>query len=83
MFKNLKKKTKNNFNKKNVNFFGSNCPTFVFVQNLFITLVSQINLLHKLYFHVCYERAYDDKKFQNFNIKTLTTIKLQKLAWGI
>ena len=75
MFRNLKKKTKEDSNEKKVkNNFFCNYPTFVFDQKLFITLVSQINFLHKLYSHVHYEKAYEHKKFQNFNIKTLTTI---------
>ena len=76
MFKNLKEKTEKNFNsKKNSNFFFfSSCPTFVFDQKLLITLVSQIIILHKLYSHVCYAMAYHHKKFQIFNIKTLTII---------
>ena len=75
MFRNLKKKTKKNLMKKKVkNKFFSTCPTFVFDQKLFITLVSQINILHKLYSHVRYAMAYYHKKFQNFNIKTLTIV---------
>ena len=76
MFRNLKKKTKKNIQlKKEVkNKFFSSYPTFIFDQKLFITFVSQINVLHKLYSHVCYAMAYHHKKFQNFNIKTLTII---------
>ena len=70
MFRNLKK-TKKKLKKKVKNNFFSICPTFVFDQKLFITLVSQIN---KLCFHVHYVMAYHHKKFQNFNIKTLTII---------
>ena len=75
MFRNLKKKKNKIQLKKKVktNFFSS-CPTFIFDQNLFITLVSQINILHKLYSHVRYAMAYHHKKFQNFSIKTLTII---------
>ena len=73
MFRNLKKKIEKNSNDKKVkNNFFSSCPTFVFDQKLFINLVSQINILHKLYFHVHYAMAYHHKKFQNFNINTLT-----------
>ena len=75
MFRNLKKKIEKNSNEKKVkNDFFSSCSTFVLDQKLFIILVSQINILHKLYFHVCYAMAYYHKKFQNFNIKTLTII---------
>ena len=75
MLRNLKKKTEKNSNKKKVkNKFLSSCPIFVFDQKLFITFVSQINILHKLYSHVRYAMAYHQKKFQNFNIKTLTII---------
>ena len=76
MFRNLKKKTekKNLMKNKVKNNFFSSCPFFVFDQKLFITLVSQINILHKLYSHVHYAMAYHHKKFQNFNIKTLTII---------
>ena len=75
MFRNLKKITKEiSILKKSQNNFFCNYPTFVFEQNLFIILVSQINFLHRLYFHVHYEKAHKQKKFQNFNIKTLTTI---------
>ena len=75
MFGNLKKKTKKIQLKKKVktNFFSS-CPTFIFYQKLIITLVSQINILRKLYSDVRYAMAYHHKKFQNFNIKTLTII---------
>ena len=75
MLRNLKKKVeKNSIKKKVKNNFFYNCPTFVFDQNMFIPLVSQINILHKLYSHVCYAMTYHHKKFQNFNIKTLTII---------
>ena len=75
MFKNLKKKIeKYSIEKKSQKQFFSSCPAFVFDQKLFITLVSQINILHKLYSHVCHAMAYHHKKFQNFNIKTLITI---------
>ena len=75
MFRNLKKKTKKiSIEKKTQNKFFSSYPTFDFNQKLFITLVSQINILHKLYSHVRYAMAYHHKKFQNFNIKTLTII---------
>ena len=75
MFRNLKKKKKISIEKKKVkNNFFSSCPTFVFDQKLFITLASQINILHKLYSHVQYAMTYHHKKFQNFNIKTLTII---------
>ena len=75
MFRNLKKKTKKiQLKKKIKNNFFSSYPTLVFDQKLFITLVSQINILHKLYSYVCYAMAYHHKKFQNFNIKTLTII---------
>ena len=58
MFRNLKKRTKK-FNLKKIvkNNFFANYPTFVFDQKLFITLVSQIKFLHKLYFHVLYGKA--------------------------
>ena len=76
MFRNLKEKTKKKFQfKKKVKIkFFSSYPTFVFDQKLLITLVSQIIILHKLYSHVFYAMAYHYKKFQNFNIKTLTII---------
>ena len=61
MFRNLKKKEKNSIEKKVKNKFFSSCPTFVFDQKLFITLVSQVNILHKLYSHVCYAMAYHHK----------------------
>ena len=64
MFRNLKKKTeKNSIEKKSKKKVFSSCPTFVFDQKLFITLVSQINILHKLHFHVRYGMAYHHKKF--------------------
>ena len=72
MFKNLKKKTKNNFNWKKKSTFFSTCLTFVFDQRLFLSLYSQINILYKLYSHVRYEMAYHQKKFQKINIKTVT-----------
>ena len=45
--------------------------TMFFSKNLFITIVLQNNILHKLHSHVHYEKAYQHKKFQKFNIKTL------------
>ena len=75
MFRILKKnKKKIQLKKKVKNNFFSSYPTFVFNQKLIITLVSQINILYKFYSHVRYAMAYDHKKFQNFNIKTLTII---------
>ena len=50
----LKKKGKNNF-------FSSR-PTFVAAQRLFLILMSQINVLHKLYSHVHYAMTYHHKK---------------------
>ena len=41
-----------------VKFSLGNYSTFVFDQKLFITLVSQINCLCKLYSFVHYEKAY-------------------------
>ena len=49
----LKKKVKDNF--------FCNYPTFIFEQKLFIIHVSQMNILHKLYFHVRYKKAYHYK----------------------
>ena len=43
------------------------------------TIVPHSNILQKLCFHVCYEIAYKYKKFQNINIKILTTIMWPKL----
>ena len=75
MFRNLKKTEKKIQLKKRVKKkVFSSCPTFVFDQKLFITIVSQINILHKLHSHVRYGVAYHHKKFQKFNIKTLTII---------
>ena len=76
MFRNLKERTEKNFNlkKKSKIIFFSSYPTCIFDQKLLITLVSQIIMLHKLYSHVRHAMAYHHKKFQNFNIKTLTII---------
>ena len=74
MFRNLKKKTEKILKKIVKNFKNSSCPIFVFDQNLYIIFFSKIRILHKLYSHVCYAMAYHHKKFQNFNIKTLTII---------
>ena len=41
---------------------------------MFITFVYQIKFLHKLHSHVCYEKAYQCKKFQKFDIKILNTM---------
>ena len=73
MFENLKKK-KNSIERKSQKHLFCNCPIFIPDQKLFTTLISQINFLHKQYFHIRYEKAYQHKKFQNFNIKTLTII---------
>ena len=73
----LKKKVKNKF--------SSVCPTFVFEHKLYIILISQINILHKLYSHVRYEMTYHHKKFQNFSIKTLTIMacpNFKKWLWA-
>ena len=76
MFRNLKEKIEKYFKffKKVKNKIFCSCPTFIFDQKLFITLVSQIIMLHKLYSHVRHAMAYHHKKFQNLNIKTLTII---------
>ena len=49
--------------KKVRNKFLSRCPTIIFDQELFITLVFEMNRLQKLYSHVCYAMAYYHKKF--------------------
>ena len=65
MFRNLKKEIKKFQLKEKVkNIFLGKCPIFAFDQKLFITLVSQINFLHKLYFHVCYKRAIKRRIFK-------------------
>ena len=75
MFRDLKTKIKrDSIEKQKSKIIYYYCPTFVFDQKLFITLVSQINFLRKLYSHVCYEKASQHRKFQTFSIKTLTTI---------
>ena len=64
MFRNLKKKTKKNLiEKKSQKYIFFGYSLFVFDQKLFITLVSQINILHKLYSYICYVMAYHHKKF--------------------
>ena len=70
MFRNLKK-TKFQLKKESKITFFCICPTLVFDQKLFISLVSEIYILHKLYSHVRYKNAYHHKKFQNFSIKTI------------
>ena len=60
--------------KKDRNEFLSNCPTIIFDQELFISLVSKMKRLHTLYSHVCYAMAYYHKKLQNLNIETGTVI---------
>ena len=73
MFTNFKNKTKKiSIGKKIKNIFFSTNLTFVFDQKLFISLFSQINILHKLYSYARYEMAYHRKKFKKIRIKTLT-----------
>ena len=67
MFRYLKKKTRISIENKN-QFFFCNYPTFIFDQKLFITFVSKISFLHNFYFHVCYEKDYQHKKFKNRSI---------------
>ena len=56
LFKRVKEDQKKAELKENIciYMFSSRCPTFVFEHKLYIILISQINILHKLYSHVCY-----------------------------
>ena len=77
MFRNLIEKSKR-FHLKKQNskiIFFLIAPLNLFLsKNVFITYVPQINTLHKLLFYVCYEKAYQHKKFQKFNIKIVITM---------
>ena len=78
MFRNLIEKSKKFQLKKkfkNIYFFLF-APILLLSKNVLITFVPQINFLHNIHSHVCYEKAYQHKKFQKFNIETLITIEL-------
>ena len=72
MFRNLKEETKKNFNSKEKSII----IFFLVALLLFLphSCFPNHHFAQIIYSHVCYAMAYYHKKFQNFNIKTLTII---------
>ena len=83
IFRNLVEKFKYFNSKKNSKkILFLDAPISFLSKNMFITFVPNINFSHKLHSHICYEKAYQHKKNQKFNIKTLIILTCSNLKNG-